>query len=281
MTIRVRGREVHLQTVGAGRPVVCLHGGPGLDHTYLRPWLDPLAAGGRSLVLYDQLGNGRSDRDVDLGSDAIASWAEDVEEVRESSGHERIVLFGHSFGSFIALVYALEHPKNVEALLLCSSAPALDFGAVVAENLAARATPAQMALLGAVPDPTDDEAFRRAWKELLPLYFHTFSADVGRAMDEKMRYSAFACAAGQAAAARFDVVARLGEIRAPTLVLAGRHDPFTPPAQGAERIARGIPGSRLEIFESSGHFPFIEEPGKFVATARRFLDELGPRPPST
>lgn len=61
---------------------------------------------------------------------------------------------------------------------------------------------------------------------------------------------------------RLDYRTRLVEVRAPTLVLAGRHDPQMPPAC-AEELARGIPDARVAVFEHSGHYPFVEEPAPF------------------
>ncbi len=64
-----------------------------------------------------------------------------------------------------------------------------------------------------------------------------------------------------------NVAARLGEIEVPTLILTGRHDFFCPPSQ-AERLHRGIRGSKMAIFERSGHYPFVEEAEAFRDTVR-------------
>jgi proline iminopeptidase len=61
---------------------------------------------------------------------------------------------------------------------------------------------------------------------------------------------------------RVDYRARLGQVRAPTLILVGRHDPQTPVAC-SEELAAGIREARLVIFEHSGHSPFREEPERF------------------
>lgn len=70
------------------------------------------------------------------------------------------------------------------------------------------------------------------------------------------------------------ILSRLGEIVTPTLVIAGRDDWITPPAQGAERIHAGLPNSELVVFEDSGHFPFIEEHDKFVDTVAGWIAGL-------
>ena len=60
----------------------------------------------------------------------------------------------------------------------------------------------------------------------------------------------------------------------PTLVICGGNDWITPLSK-SEQIAVGIPGSRLEVFDKSGHMPMIEEPEKFIAVLRSLLAEDG------
>jgi proline iminopeptidase len=67
-----------------------------------------------------------------------------------------------------------------------------------------------------------------------------------------------------------DYIRRLGELRAPTLLVVGRHDPQTPVAC-SEELAVGIPDARTVIFERSGHAPFIEEPERFRQEVGAFL----------
>jgi proline iminopeptidase len=67
---------------------------------------------------------------------------------------------------------------------------------------------------------------------------------------------------------------RLGEVRASTLILAGRHDPEAP-LQCSEELWQGIPNASLVVFEQSGHFPFIEEAAQFAQTVSEFLNEGG------
>jgi proline iminopeptidase len=77
-------------------------------------------------------------------------------------------------------------------------------------------------------------------------------------------------AAWSYSAQRFDVRARLGEIKVPTLVLVGRHDPICPP-EYAEEIAQGVSGSELVVFEKSGHNPAADEPEAFQEVVANFL----------
>jgi proline iminopeptidase len=189
-----------------------------------------------------------------------------------------MVMLGHSFGSFIALTYALRYQDRLDGLILCSAAPALDYPDVMASNFMARATPEQIELFAhrMGTDVADDEMFRREWNILLPVYFKHYDPAIAAAMDANMAYSAAAYNHGfNRCLPRYDVTARLDEIRVPTLLINGRYDWITPPKQGGERLRDGIAGAELEVFEQSGHFPFIEEPAHFLARVRTFLAGLG------
>jgi proline iminopeptidase len=69
---------------------------------------------------------------------------------------------------------------------------------------------------------------------------------------------------------QYDVRPLLGVIKAPTLIIAGRHDWITPPTQ-SEEILRLMPGAEYVVFEQSGHMPFVEEQQGFLDVVRRFL----------
>jgi proline iminopeptidase len=123
-----------------------------------------------------------------------------------------------------------------------------------------------------------DEDMRRDWNAILPIYFHAFDPAIGAAMDANMSYSAAAYNHGLVQCLpSYNVTTRLGEIEVPTLLITGRHDWITPPNHGGERLRDGIRGATLEIFEKSGHFPFIEENERFLARVRAFLEGLGAR----
>jgi proline iminopeptidase len=251
--------------------VFVVHGGPGLDHTYLRPWLDPLATDVQ-LVFSDLPGNGRSERFPLAGGMEV--WAEAIEHLRASLGADRMVLLGHSFGGYVAQEYALRHGDRLDGLVLCCTAPAFDFGEAVKANVAARATPEQLATWQAGP-PADDQAFRKRWTGLLPLYFAKYRPQIGAAMDAHTRYSAAAFAFGiSECLPGWSAVERLRRLRTPTLVVSGRRDVIAPIERAGNRLQAGITGARHLILEDSGHFPFIEEQPAFLAGLRHWLTNL-------
>lgn len=277
MQVHINNHEVFYTTNGQGRPMLLMHGGSGLDHTYFRPWLDTLSDQVQ-LIYYDQLGQGRSTRPQSYEDISMDTWADEADALRAQLGHERIILFGHSFGSFIAQNYALRHGDHLDGLILCDGAPVLDYADVIMANAQSRGTPEQVqAVMEALSAPVaDDASFRQLWVTILPLYFNHYDPKVGAALDEATQYSAEAYNQGMGKLLpTFNVLNQLSEITVPTLVVGGRHDWITPPAQGAERLHAGLPNSKLVIFEESGHFPFIEEHGRFVQTVRDWINSLG------
>lgn len=269
--------DLFYTTHGQGRPLLVMHGGLGLDHTYFRPWLDELSSQ-VELIYYDHRGNGRSTRPDNLEGVGHDTWAADADALRAYLGHERIILFGHSYGSFLAQEYALRYGDRLDGLILSSTAPVIDYFEVIQANAQARATAEQLEGVNKVfsTPMADDADFQQTWLNILPVYFKTYDPQAGAAMDETTHYSAAAWNHVNAhCLSTFNVLSRLGEISVPTLVMTGREDWITPPVQGAERIHAALPNSNLVIFEQSGHFPFIEEHDKFIDTVTDWIASLG------
>src|ERR671937_1422998 len=100
------GYKLNVEQVGSGFPLIVLHGGPGLDHSMFRPYLDPLGDDFR-LLYVDERGQGRSDR-VDPTTLSVERFARDVDLLAEALGLERFVLLGHSFGAIVTTWHAIE-----------------------------------------------------------------------------------------------------------------------------------------------------------------------------
>lgn len=271
--VSVQDTELFVSRIGAGTPVLVMHGGLGIDHSYFRPWLDGLGDVAE-LVFYDHRGNGRSARPA-LDEVDHATWVADADALRAHLGHEQVVVLGHSYGGFLALQYALAHPDRVRGLVLVGTAPTMQHWDRVHENITARgATPEQRRAFEDRPF-ADDEDMARTLRALLPLYFKHPDPDLLETMGRQMRFSAAASAAGGRAMADFDLRAELGRITAPTLVLAGREDFIMPTEVTAEPLAAALPHAELVVFEDSGHFPFVEENEAFLRVVRGWLSALG------
>ncbi len=277
MFAQVNGTRLFYTIRGQGTPMMMMHGGPGLDHTYFLPWFDALCDR-MEFIYFDQRMNGRSERPKDPAGVTHATWAADADALRAELGYDRIILFGHSYGGGLALEYALNYGDHLDGLVLCCTAPTFDYLDVILENARERGTAEQLEALATVMSGciTEDAEWRRLWMTYLPLYFKEYDPVVGAAMDGRTVYSA---AAQNHANTRclplFNTLGRLSEITTPTLVISGRWDWITPPAQAGERIHAGLPNSESVIFEGSGHFPFIEETAPFMRLVAGWISGLG------
>lgn len=282
MLATVNGAKIFFDIEGMGlqpsgdemveKPVAfVLHGGPGLDHSYFKPWLSPLAEEVQ-LVYIDHRGTGRSER-VALETCTIEQMADDIEELRKLLGLGRITVIGNSFGGMWAQVYALRYPDSIDRLILITTSPSHEFWTAASGELEARATPEQKAVGPMLFEGkvTTESEFMDWWEVMLPLYFHTWDDTIGgrmikRGVDDPL----VAAYMFEKVIPNYDVRAGLPSVSVPTLVCSGRHDWVTPVSE-CEAVAELIPNAELVMFESSGHMPFIEEQDRFVAVVRDFL----------
>jgi proline iminopeptidase len=278
------GVELMYETQGEGDEVVIVaHGGAGLPHEYFHPMLSNLSKYVK-LVYFDRRADMHSRQDPDRIA-SVNEMADDIDALRETLGLNRVTLLGHSFGATIALNYALRYPANVKRLLLISASAAVENPAAGEKRLVTTLSTQELAAYGSSEGGTGAaqpcERVRRRYSVLYPHYFHKL---VPYEFDRGV-YTVYydALARKQALAedsSDLDVRSQLGEINAPVLVVAGRHDLMTTLGQSAE-LAGGLPRSRFVVMEHSAHFPFFEENYLLTEWVRRFItstnDQLNDR----
>ena len=136
MFVQVNGVRLYFDVEGAGlvpdgaglreKPtLVLLHGGPGFDHALFKPAFSVLADIAQ-VIYYDHRGNGRSGGD-DKSTWTLAQWGDDVKGLCDALGIERPIVWGHSFGGFVAQAYATRHPEHPAKLILANTAARVDF----------------------------------------------------------------------------------------------------------------------------------------------------------
>ena len=258
-----RGFETWYRDVGPedGVPLLCLHGGPGSTHNYFEP-LEQLAAGGRRVVFYDQLGCGNSDRPDDPELWTLDLFLDEVQAVRDTLGLDRIHLLGTSWGSILALEYVLGKAAGLVSLTLNAPPTAAHTWAAEAGRL--RAPLAEDEAVAA------EQFARRHTCRLDPL---PECVERGLAGRNKQVYEVMWGAQEWRPTGRlreWDVRPRLPEIDLPTLITSGRHDMCTP-ALAADAL-RGIRGSEWVLFQESSHTAFVEEAELYRIVLSGFLD---------
>ncbi|MFM7718590.1 MAG: alpha/beta fold hydrolase [Actinomycetota bacterium] len=278
--VRIDDTSLHVVTRGDGPlPLLVLHGGPGFDHVEFADYLDPLGDL-CTLLLVDQRAQGRSARDTAPFTWTLERMAQDVTMLALALGLSRYAVFGHSYGAFVSLQHAIDHPGHPAASIVCCGVPATRFLEVTPEHLA-RVEPAERRerFERAFADEASVETPEQMWRmfvESAPFYFADLDDPRIAEYIEKISDSVFAPEVTRGAAQegyRIELEERLDEIPTPLLALGGRHDRVCPP-EASEAIAAGVPGARLRIFERSGHFPFVEEPEAFLEVVRDFLGPI-------
>jgi proline iminopeptidase len=269
------GADLYHEVIGEGLPMLVMHGGLGLDHTYFRPWLDGLRDTAR-LLFYDHRGNGRSPAPADWDAVDGETWARDADGMRQVLNAERVVVMGHSYGGFLALEYAVRYPDRVAGLILSNTAAVMDYPDVALANAVARARGGEIeALTQALSAPAADDCTVRAWwRAIMPLYFHRPDEHLMNEVAARIQYRAGAWNRSLALMPSLDFRRHLPEVRQPTLVLIGQDDWLMPPREAGERLVDGLPNGRSVTFAGSGHFPWMEEPDTFIAEVRAWLRGL-------
>jgi pimeloyl-ACP methyl ester carboxylesterase len=265
-------------------PLLVFHGGPGLDHTEFGDYLDPLTAGGRyRLVLADERACGRSDRGAPPRTWTLERMAQDVSDLAASLGvSDRYATLGHSYGAFIVLQHAVDHPAEPRGTIVSAGIAAARWLAGVESELAAF-EPAELREQVTASWARETEVQTEADVDALmtdQMPFH-FRDPRGQPLAEYLRRTAglarFAPDVVRHFAAQdyggIDVDDRLGEATHPALVLAGRHDRVCPVA-ASEHMAAGLPDAELVVFENSAHMMFAEEQDRYLAAVRQFLDRI-------
>ena len=276
MLANVNGTTLYYELLGDGPPLMLMHGGLGFDHSYFRPWVDPLAKD-FTLILYDHRGNGRSERPPDLEDVFYSTWADDAEALRKHLAIDRMTLLGQSHGGAIALHYALRHQQHLDGLILVNAYAAWDYLDVLLDNARKRGTPDEVAAIETrfFTHLANDEELADLAAAVGGLYFHDRDCEGAKQFGINTHFSAAAYNRSVIDIhAQHNVVDRLGEIAVPTLVLCGSDDFITPYEQCSARIHWGVPGSKLVMFERSGHMVFVEEQEKFLAVVREFAAGL-------
>jgi pimeloyl-ACP methyl ester carboxylesterase len=283
MHIEVNGARIFFDVVGSKlvpegeamveRPtLIVMHGGPGFDHSLMRPYFDRFADT-HQVIYIDHRGNGRSGGESSTW--LLDQWGDDVHGFCQTLGIEKPVVYGLSFGGMVAMSYAARHPEAPSKLVFSSTAARMDLAA----------TYAMMEQLGGGEARRIAEAFWTApsadavadyMSVCMPLYNpSSANPDGGLAAAARKRAIQrtevmFHFIEGEQRT--MDLLPGLAAVRCPTLVLAGGLDPITPPSCARE-IAGALPQGvgELVVFDDAGHGIHRDQPERAEAVLRRFL----------
>ena len=268
--LHVPGGRIWYRVVGGGTgtPLLLVHGG-GVPSTYLKPLA--ALADERPVVFYDQLGAGRSERPTDTTLWRLDRYVDELVAVRESLGLREVHIYGHSWGTVVALEYLLRHPSGVRSLTL---------GGPVLNGI--RYMQGRDSLLSTMSD-TIATTIRRhmrdgtidapEFQQAMGVYFRQYyarrqpwSADLDSTVAQQNTGPMKVL--GPNVLMPYDRTGRLAELTVPTLFVVGEFDEAAPVTRAWYSRA---PGARLVVIPNTGHLPMQDEPAQYVTVLRQFL----------
>jgi len=278
--VDVPGGWVWTGTYGSARavPLLVLHGGPGMPSYYLET-LTRLADE-RPVILFDQLGCGRSDRPADASLWTVERAVAEVEAVRTALGHDRVHLLGHSWGGFLALAYARAHPDALASAVLASPLVSVPGWMAHADSLVEQLPVEHVRAIrlheeaGSFGHPAYQKAtdafYRRhlcsldPWPPELVRTFDEMAEPVYHALWGPSEFTQTGSLRGA------DLTPVLDALSVPSLWLAGSMDE-SPPARLMD-YAKRAHGSAV-VFEGGTHCVHLEQPDSYLDNVRRFLGQ--------
>lgn len=263
------GLCLHVATSGDGPPLVLLHGFTGSTQTWAS--LRSVAEKSHTVIAVDLPGHGNSSAPNDPRCYSLTRFAEKLSRILDEFSIDRTALLGYSMGGRAALRFALAHGDRVSGLILESMSPGITDPAA----RAARAR-ADNALADAI-ESDGIEAFVNRW-ERLPIW------ETQRALPDEVRtrlreqrlenrQEGLANSLRGASAGQDEpVYDGLGEIEAPTLLIAGELD--SKYVEIAESMQKAMSNARLSIIDDAGHAAHFERPDDFASAVMGFLQDI-------
>ncbi|MFT4251702.1 MAG: proline iminopeptidase-family hydrolase [Caulobacter sp.] len=279
----VPGGRIYWRRFGSGdkTPLLALHGGPGASHSYLLP-LQALADE-RPVILYDQLGCGRADAPDDDGAYSIQRSVDEVDAVRAALGLDRVALLGHSWGALLAVEYLCQgRGRGVDRLILSGAMASIPQVVAGFERLFATMPDGWGAKIHALEKA--GKTGTPEYAELVQRFYDAFvlrvppSPDVLATLEALAKSPAYRVLNGPN---EFTIVGKikdwdrrkdLGAITQKTLITTGEFDEITLDCH--ETLRDGIAGpARLAVMAGCSHLTMNEQPARYVALLRGFLNE--------
>lgn len=291
MKAKIRNTEIYFDVAGmqivptkdelVERPVLFLiHGGPGGNHIHFK--YDSIKLQNYAqLIFIDQRGCGFSKKDK-KSNYTLDNNIEDIEALRRYLGLGKIVVLGISYGGMVAQGYAIRYRKNVEKLILVSTAPSFHFIETARENLKKIGTKQQIAICEKYlwsGSFNSDRDVVHYFKTMDSLYIYNHKQRKRRKLSSKklktgkidkilsydvlnVGFSTFLH--------KFNFITHLKKIECPVLIMAGKNDWVCVPMH-SKMMAENIPNATLKIFNRCGHSLTTDANDKYLRSIIQFL----------
>jgi proline iminopeptidase len=284
----IDGYKINVEVLGSGDPIFFLPGGPGNSHDYMQGNFGQYYKT-NTVVFFDWLGRGKSDDAKDASEYSVEADVALMEKLRILLKYDKISLVGHSYGTVPAQAYAIQYKDHVDKMVLING---FHSGAMWQANCDSYNHYAkthfpekwkQVDSLRALGYVSSQEPLKTVYgnfptkyiyyhntslKQNAPKYKHrgwandVYTSIIGRDGDFDVSGSMI----------NQDYRQQLKDVKAKTLIVAGRYDGVSTP-EFAVQYKIFMPQAQFEMFEQSGHNPYLEEPKKFFNLFNTFMNE--------
>ncbi len=277
-----RGNIWH-KIIGVNRrktPVIVLHGGPAASHYYLEP-LEALAED-RPVIFYDQLGCGKSDRTNDRAIWTIDYYVQELSQIKKILDLEKMHIIGHSWGTMIAVDYALSGQSGISSLVLSSPCLSSKMWKIDQRKYILDLPEESRKIIEKTERIGNFDS--KEYQDVIMEYykFHLCRLDVwpeclNKSFNE-MNYGIYKYMWGASeftvtgTLKNYDRTNDLGKIKAPVLFTCGEYDESSP--QTCECYRKKIPGSELIIFKDASHNHHLEKTQDYIKAVNDFLNRI-------
>jgi len=269
--INVDSGKVWYNVVGNGNktPIIILHGGPGVPSYYLKP----LKALGfdRKLIFYDQLGCGKSDHITDTTLMTINHFVEELRTVVKYFNLKEFYLYGHSWGTMLAMDYYLKYPQDIKALILNSPSLSIPMWVADADSLLSTLPDS---IQNAVRTSEQNKSYDAPeYQQAVMVFYQNYlarkqpwSADLDSTFSQIGESYEYMCGPSEF------TLGQLGKIKVPILFIAGEFDEAVPST--VRYYQSLVPGAKFKLIRGAAHLTMQDRPDQTNKAISDFIESL-------
>lgn len=279
--IHLKEGKVWYKIVGSGNktPLLLLHGGPGVPSYYLNSMA--ALSDDRPIIFLDQLGCGRSDRDIDPAMMTTESFVNELKAFTDSLHLTSFYLYGHSWGTMLGMDYYLKYPEHIKGIIFASPCLSVPFWERDADSLI---NTLPDSIKTAISSNEKTKTFDSpAYQNAIHVYYKYFlsinknpssdkdssGANIGVKTYETMWGPSEFNATGNLKA--YDRTAQLPSIKVPVLFICGEFDEAVPST--VKYFSGLVPDAKFEVVKNSAHLTSIDNPGENNRVIKNFLQQ--------
>ncbi|MFC6207187.1 proline iminopeptidase [Levilactobacillus tongjiangensis] len=264
-------------------PLLLLHGGPGSTHNYFEAFDELTKQTGRPVVMYDQLGCGKSSHPTDTSLWRAETWVAELQALRDYLHLDRVHLLGQSWGGMLAIIYLCDYqPAGIQSLILASTLSSAKLWAQEQHRMIrfmASADQEAIKLAEATGDFTSAAYLAANDRYMVAHAAGPVTADSPEFLrrPKQSGTAAYETAWGPneyfptGTLKNYDYTEKLTQLMTPTLVTSGTNDLCTPLV--AKTMVDQLPHAEWTLFAHSRHMAFIDETPAYLARLTRWLGD--------